>query len=83
MATGPTISLQDAVDSLYRIAVTEEKTTSTIRLQSLANYCIQQLSVRGLLNAKAEAQIPGGGRPKQWDVSWSYHQKWFIREFRG
>ncbi len=71
----PAISLQSAVDWLYRIAVTEVKTTSTIRLQSLANFCIQQLAIRGLPDAKAEVQIPGGGRPKQWDVSWSYHQK--------
>jgi hypothetical protein len=75
MIPEPPISLQDAIESLYKIAVTDEKTTSTIRLQALAKYCIQQLGVRGLADARAEVQIPGGGRPKQWDVSWSYQQK--------
>ena len=75
MTPEPPISLQVAIESLYKIAVTDEKTTSTIRLQALAKYCINQLSVRGLVDASAEVQIPGGGRPKQWDVSWEYHQK--------
>ena len=75
MTPEPPISLQVAIESLYKIAVTDEKTTSTIRLQALAKYCIHQLSVRGLVDASAEVQIPGGGRPKQWDVSWEYHQK--------
>jgi hypothetical protein len=72
------ISLQEAVESLYRIAVTEAKTTSTIRLQSLARYCIQELSARGLAGAEAEVVLPGGGREKQWDVAWKYYEKYRL-----
>ena len=78
MATELPPTLQDAVDSLYRIAVTEERTTSTLRLQGLAKYCIRQLSDRGLREAEAEVSLPGGGRPKQWDVAWKHHQKYRL-----
>ena len=32
---------QDAVDSLYRTAVAEDKTTSTARLETLAEYSMR------------------------------------------
>ena len=42
------ITAQDAVDALYRIAVTEGKATSTSRLDVLADFCVQELTRRGL-----------------------------------
>lgn len=66
------ITGQDAVDDLYRIAVTEEKATSTSRLDVLADYCVQELTRRGLTDVDKEASIPGAGREKKWDVAWQY-----------
>ncbi|MDE0523504.1 MAG: hypothetical protein OXH79_16250 [Boseongicola sp.] len=64
------ITLQDAVDDLYRMTVIEERRTSTKRLDVLADYCVQELSSRGLAGAAKEVQIPGIGRTKSWDVAW-------------
>ena len=69
------MTLQDAVDSLYRIAVTERKPTSTRRLDGLARFCIAELADRGLGGAVTEAKLPGGGREKSWDVAWSMDDK--------
>ena len=72
------ISLDDAVQDLYRIAVVEGKTASTIRLQTLADYCVQELEHRGLEDVEKEAAIAGAGREKQWDVAWSYDGKYRL-----
>ena len=72
------ISAQDAVDDLYRIAVTEEKKTSTSRLQVLADFCVQELTRRGLKDVEKEASIPGAGREKTWDVAWQYDGKYRL-----
>src|SRR5574337_839524 len=72
------MALTEAIESLYRIAVTQGKTTSTIRLQGLADYCVQELSRRGLEAAETEVTIPGGGREKQWDVAWKLHGKYRL-----
>ena len=69
------MTIQDAVDSLYLIAVTEGKATSTKRLDDLARYCIAELAKRGLDGAVMEAKLPGGGREKSWDVAWSMDDK--------
>ena len=69
------MTLQEAIESLYRIAVTEGKSTSTLRLQALAQFCSEQLASRGLGGAETERPLPGGGREKRWDVSWSYDRK--------
>ena len=65
------ISIQDAIDDLHRIAVTEDKATSTTRLETLADFCTQELQRRGLRGVEKEATIPGAGRDKKWDVAWS------------
>src|SRR5712691_2904195 len=78
MSPDQSLSLQEAIDSLYDIAVVQQKATSTIRLQRLAEYCVQGLARRGLISAEREAIIPGGGRPKQWDVAWKYHEKYRL-----
>lgn len=72
------ISLDEAVQGLYRIAVVEGRTTSTIRLQMLADYCVQELEHRGLEDVEKEATIAGAGREKQWDVAWSYDGKYRL-----
>ena len=63
-------SLRQAVESLYRIAITEGSTTSPNRLAVLAQLCIEQLHLRGLPDAAAELVVPGIGRSKRWDVGW-------------
>ena len=72
------VSLDDAVQSLFQIAVIERKSTSTSRLQVLADHCVQELSRRGLENVETEAKIPGAGRPKKWDVAWQYRRKYRL-----
>lgn len=71
-------SLQDAIDHLYRLAIVESKSTSTLRLQSLASVCISGLGDRGLCDAEAEVGIEGGGRPKNWDVGWKWAEKYRL-----
>lgn len=70
--------LQSAIDELYRLAVSEGKKTSTLRLRSLADCCISGLERRGLSGAVAEASIDGGGRPKNWDVGWKWAGKYRL-----
>ena len=72
------ITAQDAVDDLYRIAVTEEKATSTSRLDALADFCVQELTRRGLKDVEKESSIPGAGREKKWDVAWQYDGKYRL-----
>jgi hypothetical protein len=74
----PVIEPQDAVDELYRIAVTERKATSTSRLDRLADFCVQELTRRGLRHVEKEASVPGGGRSKKWDVAWPYDGKYRL-----
>ena len=64
------ISLQDAVDDLYRIAVVEKKSQSPNRLAMLADMCVEQLDARGIVGAARELSVPGIGRAKAWDVGW-------------
>ena len=64
------ISLQDAVEDLYRIAVVEGKSQSPKRLAMLAHMCVEQLAERGILGADTEVPVPGIGRSKNWDVVW-------------
>ncbi len=85
------ITAQEAVDDLYRIAVTEESSTSTARLDLLADFCVQEVNRRGLKDVEKEATIPGGGREKKWDVAWQYEGKYrlgislksILRNLRG
>ena len=72
------ISAQDAVDDLYRVAVTREKATSTLRLGLLADFCVQELKRRGLKDVEKEASIPGAGREKKWDVAWCHEGKYRL-----
>lgn len=72
------ISAQEAVDDLYRIAVAEEKATSTARLDVLADFCVQEVDRRGLKDVEKEATIPGAGREKKWDVAWRYDGKYRL-----
>ena len=72
------ITAQNAVDDLFRIAVTERKATSTARLNTLAEFCVQELIRRGLHGVEKEASVPGAGREKRWDVAWSYDGKYRL-----
>ena len=69
------ISLQDAVDDLYRIAVAEKKRQSPNRLSMLAGMCAQELASRGIVGAAKELPVPGIGRSKNWDVGWPENGK--------
>ena len=64
------ISLQDAGDDLYRIAVVEKKRQSPNRLALLADMCVEQLDQRRISGAARELPVPGIGRSKTWDVGW-------------
>ena len=64
------ISLQDAVNDLYRIAVVEGKKQSPNRLGVLADLCVEQLDERGITKVEKEIPIPGIGRTKVWDIGW-------------
>jgi len=44
----------------------------------LAGFCVQELASRGLVGAKPECVIPGGGRAKAWDVGWLYDGKYRL-----
>ncbi|MGH9861823.1 MAG: hypothetical protein ACRD35_00200 [Candidatus Acidiferrales bacterium] len=68
-------TLQEAVHHLYKKAVIEQSPTSTLRLEVLANYCIEQLSHRGLPGAESDIDLPGGARTKNWDVVWFHNGK--------
>jgi len=72
------ITAQAAIDDLYRVAVTEGKATSVLRLEVLADFCVQELARRGLNDVEKEATIPGAGRNKKWDVAWSYDGKYRL-----
>lgn len=72
------MDLQAAIEDLYRIAVVDEKSTSTKRLSALASCCVDQLSNRGLRGAEVETTIDGGGRPKAWDVAWPWMHKYRL-----
>lgn len=62
------ITAQDAIDDLYRVAVAQRKSTSTSRLDVLADFCVQELTRHGLNDVEKEAAIPGAGRDKKWDI---------------
>ena len=70
------LTLQQAIDALYEKAVSQRAATSTLRLQELGKFCVQQLALRGLADVETEVAIPGAGRPKQWDVAWRYQGKY-------
>ena len=72
------ITIQDAIDHLYDVAVGKTKVTSTKRLDVLADYCIQELATRGLHGAVADQDLLGGGRTKNWDVAWKYDGKYRL-----
>ncbi len=69
------ITLEQAIEDFYQIAVTEGKRTSTLRLGSLADLCVQELERRQVPGAGKEIIVPGIGRDKQWDVAWKYGGK--------
>ncbi len=69
------LMLQDAVDDLFKKARTEKATTSTSRLQMLAEFCVQELASRGLKDALIDPEIPGFARAKDWDVAWFHNGK--------
>lgn len=72
------ITLQQAIDDLYQVAVVRGAAQSPARLKALAQYCVQELALRGLPNAAAEQKLPGGGREKSWDVAWGYDRKFRL-----
>jgi hypothetical protein len=72
------ISLQQAIDDLYQVAVVRGAAQSPARLKALAEYCVQELARRGLPDAGAEQKLPGGGREKSWDVAWGYDRKYRL-----
>jgi len=66
------------VEWLYQKAVVDERSTSTLRLRELAAACVSGLGSRGLVGARTEVLVEGGGRPKTWDVGWSWGGKYRL-----
>ena len=64
------ISLQEAVDNLYRIAIVEKKRQAPNRLTVLADMCVERLAAEDVHGAVTERKVPGISRPKAWDVAW-------------
>lgn len=64
------LTLQEAIDGLYRIAITEGRKQSPKRLNLLADFCVQELDNRGIAGAAKEVSVPGIGRNKNWDLAW-------------
>ena len=69
------VTLEDAVNDLYRITVIEGKKTATNRLGRLGDLCVQELEAREIAGARKEVPVPGIGREKRWDVAWTYDGK--------
>lgn len=69
------MSIDRALDHLYKVAVVEGKTTSPARLKPLAELCVQELERRGLSGVRTEASVEGIGREKRWDVAWRHAGK--------
>ncbi len=69
------LTLEQAIEDLYRIVVTDGKKTSTLRLGCLADLCVQELERRHVFGAEKEVVVPGIGRDKQWDVAWKHGGK--------
>lgn len=69
------VTVQEAIEHLYRVAVVEEKATSPVRLSRLAEFCVQELEERGLQGVGTEVAVEGFGRVKQWDVAWHHGGK--------
>jgi hypothetical protein len=72
------LTLQDAIARFHERAGAAGGATSTLRLQGLAEYCVEQLAAYGLEGAEIDVTIPGGGRPKTWDVAWRHHGKYRL-----
>jgi hypothetical protein len=72
------ITVQDAIRHLYQVAVLQGATQSPSRLRVLADYCVQELAVRGMPGVLTEQIVPGGGRQKNWDVAWPYDGKYRL-----
>ena len=77
------IGAQDAVVDLYRIAVAEEKKTSTSRLDALADFCVQELTRLGLKDVEKEASIPGGGPLRQPPIPGAHQHYTALRRCRS
>lgn len=71
-------SFGDAVRHLYRVAVEQGRTQSPARLSELAAFCVHELERRGVRGVETEADIPGAGRAKKWDVAWRYDGKYRL-----
>jgi hypothetical protein len=69
------LTLQDAVEDLFKKARTNKATTSTSRLRGLAEFCVQELDDRGLKDSLIDPEIPGFARTKDWDVAWFHNGK--------
>ena len=61
-------SLQQAVDFLYDKTYIQDKWTSTARLDTLAEYCIEEMQGRGISPWEDEVRLDSWARDKQWDV---------------
>ncbi len=69
------MDVQAAVDRLYQTAIQAGKPTSTRRMDGVAELVVGEMEKRGLVGALTDVSVPGGARPKSWDVVWSMGNK--------
>ena len=69
------LTLENAIDDLFQKARRDKTITSTARLRVLAEFCVQELSERGMDGARIDPEIPGFARAKDWDVAWFHNGK--------
>lgn len=72
------LTVGEAIEKFYEVAVRDQKRQSGTRLQGLGEFCVQELAARGMPGALMEQEIPGGGRQKNWDVAWKYDGKFRL-----
>lgn len=58
------LKLQEAIDSLYRIAIAEGRKQSPKRLNLLADFCVQELGNRGLQGRRRRYRSQESAEPK-------------------
>jgi hypothetical protein len=71
-------TLQEGIEFLYQKAIVEKKSQSPIRMRPVADYCIEQLALRGLDGCLAEQPVRGHLRTKQWDVAYHANDKHLL-----
>lgn len=61
-------TLEDAVEFLYEKTYVQDKWRSTLRLDVLGEYCVEELEDRGISGWEDEVRLDAWARDKNWDL---------------